>query len=489
MERRILTEEEKQQVWVDFGNLCYLCGTSLEGYDPDEIEYDHIYAYADGYSQDLSNFAPVHASSRAGRKNCHQDKGRKSPYEYREELRIQQLMQNISGLRDLCNSAEPVDYEIDLSQRTIRFGDKELPVYSQCIDGKDHWYFFHEVSTKHIESDAKIQLRPLEPKIYPLIANFRHSVQLLPCVGRLDPEAKVVKIFDGQHKAVAQIAGNQRASIPCIIFLDTDVDALRVTVFEAHTTFLQQRYKRSHIADKLASIYQERVAAYRESIGNPNAPFTEKAILRGQTKAQIRQFILAQILDEVRNQDEHQFVDRYVAVDRREQRGLNAKPMIWQNLEWLIRTFCQMDAVDTTSDDPQNYRESEVSNLIFVLRQIESKMISGKWNPTVPDSEQHRLSRNYFYDKACTVWIKRLEEALRNAIAQMQGRAVSGPLCYRDEFSDMIKERFSGILEKLATHGVWLNPAAQPTIAGAYEKEVEQLFDNQNLDWVNLTKL
>lgn len=489
MERRILTEEEKEQVRSNFNNLCYLCETSLEGYGPDEIEYDHIYAYADGYPQELSNFAAVHASSLPGRRNCHRDKGRKSPYEYKEELRIQQIMEGVTGLKDLCASPEPVDFEINLSGRTIRFGEKELPLYSQHIDGMDNWYFFHEVPIRHIETDTKIQLRPLEPKIYPLIANFRHSVQLLPCVGRLDTEEKVVKIFDGQHKAVAQIVGNQRTSIPCMVFLNTDVDALRVTVFEAHTTFLQQRYKRSHIADKLATIYWERVAAYRESIGNPNAPFTEKAILRGETKAQIRQFVLAQIIDEVRNRDEHQFVDRYVAVDRREQRGPTAKPMIWQNFEWLIWTFCEMDAVDTTSDDPQNFRESEVSNLIFILRQIDAKMISGKWNPQVPDSEQHRLSRNYFYDKACTVWIKRLEEALRNAMAQMQGRAVSGPLCYRDEFSDMVKERFAGIVEKLATHGVWLNPAAQPTIAGAYEKEVEQLFDNQSLDWVYLTKL
>jgi hypothetical protein len=321
------------------------------------------------------------------------------------------------------------------------------------------------------------------------MANFRHSVQLLPCVGRLDAEDKVVKIFDGQHKAVAQMIGNQRTSVPCIVFLTSDVDALRMTVFEAHTTFLQQRYKRSHIADKLASIYLERVAAYRDSIGNPNAPFTENTILRSETKAQIRQFVLAQIIDEVRSQDTNQFIDRYVAVDRREQRGPNAKPMIWQNLEWLIRTFCEMDAVDTTSDDPYNFRESEVTNLTFILRQIENTMISGKWNPQVPNSEQHRLSRNYFYDKTCTVWIKRLEEALRNAMAQMQGKAITGAFCYRDEFNEVVKQRFAGILEKLSSHGVWLNPVAQATIAGAYEKDVEQLFDSQNLDWVYLTKL
>lgn len=86
-ERRELSDAEKEQVRVLF-DKCYLCALTLDGYEPREIQYDHIYAYADGYSQDLQNFAPVHASKDPAKRNCHKDKGRKSPYQYKEETTI-----------------------------------------------------------------------------------------------------------------------------------------------------------------------------------------------------------------------------------------------------------------------------------------------------------------------------------------------------------------------------------------------------------------
>lgn len=103
--RRILTPEEKQQVRQQFQNTCYLCEGSLDDYGDAEIQYDHIYAFAEGYPQDFSNFAPVHASRDDAKKNCHAAKGRKSPHEYKEELRIRKIMEAVTGLKSLCPTA------------------------------------------------------------------------------------------------------------------------------------------------------------------------------------------------------------------------------------------------------------------------------------------------------------------------------------------------------------------------------------------------
>jgi hypothetical protein len=269
--------------------------------------------------------------------------------------------------------------------------------------------------------------------------------------------------------------------------VDPDIDDLRVTVFEAHTSLIQQRYKKSHVADKLASIYEERIVAYRETLGNPNAPYTEAAILRGESIARRRNFIRSQIIDELRSS--HTFIDMYVAQDRQQQRGPNAKPMIWQTLELFVNTFAQTNAVETTSDEPTNYREEEIENLTFLLEQLEHHMIAGKWNPAIPNSEQHRLGRKFFYEKACSIWIRTLEKALRSAFDQMGGRAYPGPLCYRPAFSERIRERFSGIIQRLVVHGVWMNSAHEATIAGNNEKGIEELFNGQGLDYVYLTAL
>src|SRR5215216_2247176 len=99
--RRILTEVEKQELLAKHKD-CYICLGSLGNYEQSEIQFDHIYNYADGYPQELFNFAPVHASTDLRKKNCHKDKGRKSPFEYREELRIKAALEKVHGLQDLC---------------------------------------------------------------------------------------------------------------------------------------------------------------------------------------------------------------------------------------------------------------------------------------------------------------------------------------------------------------------------------------------------
>jgi hypothetical protein len=117
-ERRILTEEEKKEL-LEKHKSCYICDDPLEGYTRAEIQFDHIYNYADGYPQDLSNFAPVHASPDERRLNCHSTKGRKSPIDYREEARIGRRLKSVKGLSDLCPSAIPSVYSIAADNRTI----------------------------------------------------------------------------------------------------------------------------------------------------------------------------------------------------------------------------------------------------------------------------------------------------------------------------------------------------------------------------------
>ena len=197
--------------------------------------------------------------------------------------------------------------------------------------------------------------------------------------------------------------------------------------------------------------------------------------------------VLAQIIEEMRDRDT--FIDTYVARDRKEQKGSDAKPMIWQSIELLIGIFCNLEAADLPSDNPANYREEEIENLTFVLNCIRDTMISGKWNPALPNSEQHKLARSYFYDKAFTVWVKVLGKALKYVYEQKLGRAIRGPLCYREPFTADMRLRLSRVFERLATHSVWLNPGAQQTIAGAYEKAVEDLFDNLGLDHIYLARL
>jgi len=484
-ERHILTEEEKKELLEKHKN-CYICNDTLEGYSREEIQFDHIYSYADGYPQELSNFAPVHASPDERKLNCHAAKGRKMPIHYREEVRIKRCLTSVQGFADLCPSAVPSVYSIAADNRTITFNGVQLPLYNQKIGVKDHYYFFHEVETKYIENDNEIQLRPLDDKkILPLIFNLKSSIQLLPSLTRLDPNTKTLKLFDGQHKAVAQMIGNNKDRISCLVFVSPDVNALRVTVYEAHTDFVQQRYKKSHIDAKLADIYGQKLEAFRKRCGDPHAPYSEADILNGESVPAIRNFLLSSILKEV--SIETDIVRLYAAESRTEQKQ---QPILWQSIERFISKFCNLSAVEELSESDANYRSDEIDNLIFLLRLIEEYAIKDKWDPNNPTSKHHKMSRTFFYRTAFNNWLNTLEEGLRFSLEQMRGSKVYGALCYQPSFPPEVRNRFSAITKRLFDHPLWVQEAIQDEIAKTNQDVVvTNIFMREGLDYIYITKL
>jgi hypothetical protein len=483
-ERYILTEEEKVSLLNKYKE-CYICQKSLEGYDRDEIEFDHIYAFADGYPQDLSNFAPVHASNNPLKLCCHRAKGRKSPIDYREELRIQNKLEQITGLKDLLTKPIETIYSIDEDNMKIKINDKTLPLYNQKIDNKNNYYFFDVIDVKYIGNDEEIQLRPLEAKIFNLIMNLKGNVQLLPSLGRINKGENIIKLFDGQHKAVAQIIGNNKKELMCIVFVDPDITKIREVVYQAHTDFVQQRYKKSHMDAKLADMYKDKISKYREKVGNSEAAYSEYDILQGESKSEITKFIRSSIISELRT--ESTIIQEYVAQDKNEQK---TKPILWQSLEKFITMYSNLDTVSEKSDSKNNHRIDEIKNLLFILENILEYSIKGKWNPDNSESEHHKLARTYYYKTAFNNWHSILEKALRMAFDQKKGKAHEGALCYREEYDEEIKERFSTIIKKLFVHPLWVIENNQKEVATAnVDNVVTKLFEKEGLDYIYLVDL
>jgi len=491
-ERRILTDEEKKKVRDNYGNRCYICELPLDDYDDGEIQYDHIYAHfaeiAGG--EELDKFAPIHASSNPAKRNCHGGKGTNSWFEYKEEIRIKNKLSNISGLKDICKNAKLCLFKM-INDSEIEFNGKRIPFYNQRLSGKDNFYFFDEVDIEYLENDDLIQLRPLEDKILPLTLHLRSSMQLLPSLGRLDTKEKKIKIFDGQHKAVAQIVGNNKKSIPCIIFVNPDIPSLQATVFDAHSKFLQQRYKRSHIMDKIAEQYKAKVEQWKAIHGD--IPFSEMDILKGEHKPNRRRFILASILGELSScsvfiEANYNFEKDFV--DTTKKKGARQNPMLWDNYERLIGILVNLELISETADSLKNYRADEIDNLKFLLSLMYWYAIKDKWNPNNSESEGHLLAVRYFYDKVFEVYCPILTKALRYSYEQKMDRALGEDegLCYREQFSEDIKKRFARIFDRLFNHGIWANPQYRETFRATTSGPISELFLKEALDYIYLTK-
>lgn len=492
-EKRSLTDAEKKLVRDKYENSCYICELTLDGYDDSEIQYDHIYAYESKIAggEELDKFAPIHASSNPEKLNCHAHKGTKTWFEYKEELRIKNKLKTISGLRDLCKSARQCSFR-KINDTQVELNGKIIPLYNQKISSSDNFYFFDEIDIEYLENDNLIQLRPLEEKILPLTLHLRSSVQLLPSLGRLDTNEKKIKIFDGQHKAVAQIVGNNKKSISCIIFLNPDVPTLQNTVFDAHSRFLQQRYKRSHVMDKIAEQFKAKIEQWEAIHGT--IPFSEMDILKGEGKRKRRRFITAAILNGLSDcgafiEGKYNFKKDFV--DTTKKKGARHNPMLWDNYERLITLLINPEAVEDTLDSAKNYRVDEIENLKYILSLLYWFAIKDKWAPQNPGSEGHQLAVRYFYDKVFEVYAPILTKALRYSYEQKTDKALKDDegLCYRGQFSDDITIRFTRIFERLFKHGIWANPANKETFRATTSGPISDLFQKEGLDYVYLTKL
>jgi hypothetical protein len=478
--RRILTADEKKHVRKQWPK-CYICEESFEGYDDSEIEYDHIYAYAKGYSQDLEHFAPVHASDQPRKRNCHKSKGTKSPIEYKEEIRIKGLLSTVKELKHLCPIAKPASITIDTAKMEITLNGKKLNLYKQTVKDKVWYYFYHELAPENIESDDEIQLRPVDSRITGLVFHLRECPQLLPSLARLDTNDNKIKVFDGQHKAIAQIIGNRQERLPFLVFIDPDVNWLRNTVLEAHTKFVQQRYQPSHIDRKLFDVFQARILAFQG--GDPNKPYSEKDILGLEPKPKRRQYLEAWIIEGLK--DTTEMASSLIARVVKDQ---GSRPLLYSSLKRFVRKFAKLEPIEYPTGHPENYRDAELFNLTTILEIIREETLEGKWNPNNPEVEEHKLARNFYYDHAVRVWLDILEASIDFGLSMLAGRQLSLPVCYRAEFSDEGKNRIAAIVKRLFTHPLWINPANRATVSSSFDSNIRDLFTTQGLDKIYCVK-
>lgn len=109
--------------------------------------------------------------------------------------------------------------------------------------------------------------------------------------------------------------------------------------------------------------------------------------------------------------------------------------------------------------------------------------------PITQSSKTHQLARTFYYRTAFNNWVVVLHEAMKHALEQMRGRKINDELCYADEFSVQVRERFDQIAERLFTHPMWVHENIQREIATAnLDAVVGGIFEREGLDYIYLTR-
>jgi hypothetical protein len=450
--KRQISEAEKQEVLAHQGLFCFIDHHPVAA--ASDLEFDHVHPYSEGGGSAPANIAALC-------KKHNREKGSLSLSEFRDRLDLRTFFEGAAKRRldDLLTVklgvggfGQPLQTEVNGHSIKLFFHGSEpesVPLYRCTSTGES--YFYALMPIRHLHNDVQLQPRALEPeRLWELYRHLRTHTQLAPGIGRL--VGSDVLLFDGQHKAAAQVwAGRDR--VECKIYLTPDVRQLKETNLTAHDKLRQMPFYTSTLLEKYADLAHEDWEAFLATQG----PKTESAFVdfmrtrTDLTKAaavkRIRSLTYRDILDHPNNT-----LRDYIT---EENRG-RANPLTMARMEkTFFAEFIAAPPLDDEFETDAWHRDEERENIVFLFNALAEQALDGKWNPVLNDAA-HKKAVRLFSAGALRAWVPFLHDALAPALQLFQSEERRKVFYRQLEPSDL--EVVSQLLARLLSHKVWVDP-------------------------------
>ncbi len=384
-----------------------------------DIHYHHINPYPPEAKVNVLNIATVC-------KRHHKEMGGLSINEYKALKDMEQFfsingpkrLDDILALKnDLGNRSQSLEYDMDKANNSINlnlinvnipedraitqkaFKKMTLPL-STC-PSTGFQYFYLVLPVDYIHNDAKLQPRPLEMKrLWELYKHLIINSQLTPSLCRLEKDK--VYLFDGQHKAAAQIWAG-RKEVECKVYINPTIKILKETNLTAHDKLRQMPFFTSVLINKWASIFAEEWKDYLRQPGQKSENgFVVFLSSRGKKRPEAINMIESNIYDSIL-EDESNLMVKYLE----EYGSVSKKPLTVNRLKQaFFKRFITNPPLTISMEESDKLRELERENNIRLLNIIVQNTLDGMWDPDLND-KNHKISEKIYLNKAfksiCTV--------------------------------------------------------------------------------------
>lgn len=378
--RRQLNEDEKAEIIKMHGRRDFATGLPIP--DDDQVQFDHIHAYAEGGETDLNNIAPMSAETNRAKGTLaladYRVKRRLGKFFLRgDRLTLAHLLAFLKESGDIKSYGQVIDAAesdgwVDLDSAS---GSNKHRLYTCPATG---WkYFYATVPVDLIESDDEsdhtcgLQPRYLIPeKVFELYRHFQGHPVLQPSVGRV--VGNRLKLFDGQHKIAGLLMGGRR-EFEVKVYLTCDIHLLNQTNISAHDKFAQTRFYSSIMVMKLGSMFGADFEEYKkdESEGSKSEAGFLKWLARrdaGVTKkadrnAQFRSYLYNSVIEHADNK-----ASKYISASNK---STNEKPLTIDMLsKSIFACFMYREPVEENMATEVFKRTVEIENVVALLNML-----------------------------------------------------------------------------------------------------------------------
>jgi hypothetical protein len=479
----------EKQLWDQQNGKCFISGKVMT-IGLHELDIDHIIPTRDNGPDGPDNFALTLAS-------YNRSKQAADLRVARVLARFDQIAENAdsddrgANFNDVLKAFNGATSKLrgKIEGNTIKYiaeGDEivTVPLYTDKLSGMRYFFAVFPISVLH--HDEKINPRPIGSNIRGLVEEFfRKRPQLHVALGwvqseRLDDTS--INIFDGQHKAAAQILLGAN-TLPVRVFLDPDFDVLLTTNTNAGTTLRQVAFDKS-VQRRLGSqILRDRLARYRKekNLEDDFEGFSEKNLVeffKGEQR-QVTRYVLDNVRDGITYSPDNKLRD---FIDFAGKSG--EKPFSYSSIE---KTFYSKFIGSKMLETPWNHREDigenpralEVEQIVKLMtliaehiyigrfdeelgaRRIENMIQQGKDVPEV-----HLIAFRLAKEEILYCWLDYVRQVAENFFSNL-GKPIRTERLFQYRFPEQLWVNISNFLINLARLPLWINRDASNTVFGS----------------------
>ncbi len=467
---------------------CFICGNIID-LKLNATNVDHIVPLANRGKDSDENFALTHESCNKSKQDAN--------------LGIARILHKLKTLQDktiensgkaaslkdvLClygGSKYDFRYKIENNIITYCFndiGDNEIissPLFEDELS-KEQTCFLH-IPIEYIHHDEIINPRGINNSISKLIKEFdKGNPQLHLTLARIN-DGKIM-VFDGQHKAVAQILLGVK-KLPIRLFMNPDIDRLVETNTNAGSSLRQIAFDKSIMTQLNNTLYAERVKKYQQdhNLKEDGLSFSERQLIdyfKGEN-VNIKKYIIDSLKHSITHHKENKLKDFIDFEGKAKELPISYSAFDKTFLRHFINPKLFLTSpINYRSDEGLNPREVEINQAAKLLSLIAEQIYINKFKPEVGVyriekkiidnkdtyiTDDHLVAFRISKEEVIYNWLQYLIKVIENYFNNT-GRLFDNQKLFQEKFDDQLWQNIENFIVNLSLFPLWKDRSMASTI-------------------------
>jgi len=501
-------DDLRKKLWETQSHKCFICEKEIDlVIQKGALDIDHVIPLQLDGKDHPNNFALTHFT-------CNRSK-------QASDLRIARVMArfddisakslkknnrtpNLSDIFEVYGGAK-YKFSFKITDSSIEYsfadvGKNEILKSNIYEDRLNNFkYLFAIFPIQYLYHDDKINPRSIGRNISKLINEFfLKRPQLHISLGYIFSKegTSEVKIFDGQHKAAAQVLLGTR-ELPVRVFIDPDIDTLLTTNTNAGTTLRQVAFDKSVQRHLGSQLYIDRVNKYKKDLGlsEEDFNFSEADLVKyfkGESR-EMKRYILDSIRNAITHNSQNKLQDFIDFGGRKKENPLSYISIEKTFYSFFIYQKLLEISLDFRLEDGENPRQLEKEQITKLMNIIAEEIYIGKFDPgigahrveyTIQKGEEeipedHLIAYRMSREEIMYNWLKYIKQIISNYFS-MQGKPITEEKLFQYKFPEPLFEVLRIFIKNLRNLKIWVDRELSKTVFGGKQNNQywQMVFEN-----------